>query len=209
LQAGDFAATSQRSVVGGCAFAPNGMTNSTYVDVNGNQRFLSRFLYADLILNNQFKTGLARLPVNLLLEYENNLNAAAHPFDYTVKGAVADPVPPRTPVSASSRTLYMADISMGQQKKKNDIQFGYAFLREEQDAAIASWGESDQRAPTNIVQHRSMVCGGLLPIPLPRSLGGTAGRSIRSFRTPRWHRNCSSPIRPNHTSWLLAPRSPG
>ena len=32
--------------------------------------------------------------------------------------------------------------------------FGYAFEREEQDAAIASWGESDQRAPTNIVQHR-------------------------------------------------------
>jgi hypothetical protein len=48
----------------------------------------------------------------------------------------------------------MADISLGQQKKKNDVQFGYAFLREEQDAAIASWGESDQRSPTNVLQHR-------------------------------------------------------
>jgi len=141
-------------LVGGCAFAPNGMTNSTFVDVNGNQRFLSRFLYADLILNNQFKTGLARFPINLLLEYENNLNAAAHPFDFTVKGAVADPIAAENPTLGKQSHAYMADISLGQQKKKNDIQFGYAFLREEQDAAIASWGESDQRAPTNILQHR-------------------------------------------------------
>src|SRR5258707_15525069 len=48
----------------------------------------------------------------------------------------------------------MAAFSVGQQKKKNDLQIGYAFLREEQDAAISSWGESDQRAPTNILQHR-------------------------------------------------------
>jgi len=141
-------------LVGGCAFAPNGMTNSTYVDANGNQRFLSRFLYADLILNNQFKTGLARLPINLLLEYENNLNAAAHPFDYTVKGAVADPVAAENTSLGKQSHAYMADISIGQQKKKNDLQIGYAWLREEQDAAIASWGESDQRAPTNILQHR-------------------------------------------------------
>src|SRR6266849_715179 len=108
-------------LVGGCAFAPNGMTNSTYVDANGNQRFLSRFLYADLILNNQFKTGLARLPINLLLEYENNLNAAAHPFDYTVKGAVADPVAAENTSLGKQSHAYMADISVGQQKKKNDL----------------------------------------------------------------------------------------
>jgi len=142
------------ALVGGCVFAADGMTNSTYLDANGNAHFLSRFLYADLILNNQFKTGLARLPINLLLEYENNLNAADHPFDYTVKGAVADPVAAENPTLGKQSHAYMADISIGQQKKKNDIQFGYAFLREEQDAAIASWGESDQRAPTNILQHR-------------------------------------------------------
>ncbi len=49
---------------------------------------------------------------------------------------------------------YMFDLSLGQQKKKNDVQFGYAYEREEQDAAIASFGESDQRAPTNTLQHR-------------------------------------------------------
>ena len=38
--------------------------------------------------------------------------------------------------------------------KKNDVQFGYSWWRIEQDAIIASFGESDQRAPTNIVQNR-------------------------------------------------------
>jgi hypothetical protein len=148
------APTSNTALVGGCAFSANGMTNSTFLDANGNARFLSSFLYADLILSNQFKTGRARLPLNLLLEYENNLNAAAHPFDFTVKGAVADPVAAENKNLGKQSHAYLADISAGQLKTKNDIQFGYAFLREEQDAVISSWGESDQRAPTNVLQHR-------------------------------------------------------
>jgi hypothetical protein len=39
-------------------------------------------------------------------------------------------------------------------KNKNDVQFGYAYLRQEQDAVLAAFSESDQRAPTNIVQNR-------------------------------------------------------
>ncbi|MBZ5548881.1 MAG: putative porin [Acidobacteriia bacterium] len=138
-----------------CAFSPNGMTNATFVDAStGKLRFLSGFLYADVILNNQFKTGWSRLPINLLLEYENNLNASEHPFDFTVKGAVADPgTATRTDLGKQSH-VYYADISIGQQKKRGDIQAGYAFLRHEQDATIASFNESDQRAPSNILQHR-------------------------------------------------------
>ena len=49
---------------------------------------------------------------------------------------------------------YPADISIGQQKGKGDIQVGYAWLRLEQDSAIASFAESAQRVPTNILQHR-------------------------------------------------------
>jgi hypothetical protein len=150
-----------------CVFSPNGMTNSTYTDGKGNLHFLSNFLYADLILNNQFKTGLPRLPINLLLEYENNLNASDHPFDYTYTNnasltyAVTDTYATRSAAQAAANThlgkqskAYLFDISVGQQKKKNDFQVGYAFEREEQDAVIASWAESDQRAPTNILQHR-------------------------------------------------------
>src|SRR5712692_1819457 len=137
-----------------CIFAANGMTNSTYADAAGHMHFLSGFLYADLILNNTFKTKWSRLPVNLLVEYENNLNASEHPFDFTVKGAVADPgAAVRTDLGKQSH-VYYADISIGQQKNRGDIQVGYAWLRHEQDATIASFNESDQRAPSNILQHR-------------------------------------------------------
>jgi hypothetical protein len=138
-----------------CAFSPNGMTNSTFVDATtGKLRFLSGFLYADLILNNQFKTGWAHLPLNLLVEYENNLNASEHPFDFTVTGKIADPGAVTRKDLGKQSHVYYADISLGQQKTRGDIQVGYAFLRHEQDATIASINESDQRAPSNIVQHR-------------------------------------------------------
>ena len=51
-----------------CVFAPNGMTNATFVDSKGVPHFYSGFNYADFILNNQFKTGFERLPINLMLE---------------------------------------------------------------------------------------------------------------------------------------------
>jgi len=127
-----------------CAIAANGMTNATTVDAKGAAHFLSGFLYADLILNNQIKTGLSRLPLNVLLEYENNLDAAAHPLD--AKG---------NPTTLGSQAhAYLFDVSLGQSKNKNDVIFGYAFERQEQDSILSSFAESDQRAPTNILQHR-------------------------------------------------------
>ena len=128
-----------------CAFSPNGMTNGTFTDAKGIPHFLSQFLYADFILNNQIKTGSSRLPLNVLLEYEDNLAAKEHPIDFT--GNLA------TNLGKQSH-VYLADISVGQVKNKNDFQVGYAYLRQEQDSALASFAESDQRAPTNILQHR-------------------------------------------------------
>jgi Putative porin len=130
-----------------CAFAANTLTNATYTDPSGKPHFFSQFLYADFILNNQIRTGSDRLPVNLLLEYEDNLDAKDHPLAATGNGVVL------TGLGKQSHT-YLADISLGQTKNKNDFQVGYAWLREEQDAAIASFAESDQRAPTNILQNR-------------------------------------------------------
>ena len=65
----------------GAVRLPQGMTNATFKDAAARLHFLSGFLYADFILNNQIKTGWSRFPINLLLEYENNLNAADHPLD--------------------------------------------------------------------------------------------------------------------------------
>jgi hypothetical protein len=152
--------TATKLNVPNCAFGPNGLTNGTFLDANNNLHFLSGFLYADLILNNQFKTKWARLPVNLLVEYENNLNASDHPFDFTVAGAVEDPKAvwddgqDGRPNLGKQSHAYLADISVGQQRNRGDIQVGYAFLRQEQDSVISSFNESDQRAPTNVLQHR-------------------------------------------------------
>ena len=132
-------------VVPPCAFGPNGMTNATLTDATGKAHFWSQFFYADFILNNQIKTGLARLPLNLLLEYENNLSAKDHPLD---------PNGLELTNLGKQSHAYLAEISLGQAKNKNDIQIGYAWARQEQDSALASFVESDQRAPTNILQHR-------------------------------------------------------
>jgi hypothetical protein len=130
-----------------CSFAivpysPNGMTNSyriTAQAANGNlaRQFMSRFLYSDLILENSISTGKARWPWRVLLEYENNLRAEA-------------PLPGRSPQSH----LYLAETSLGQTRNKGDFQFGYAWARQEQDSTIASFVESEQRLPTNVLQHR-------------------------------------------------------
>jgi hypothetical protein len=153
----------------GCVAAANGMTNATWVDLSKPNapvwHFLSNFLYADFILNNQIKTPSARFPVNIILEYENNLNASDHPFDTSSRsGCTQDPVTlvvtcttskPAVNTSLGKQShVYLVDASLGQQKNKGDLQFGYAWLRQEQDSVIATFAESDQRAPTNILQHR-------------------------------------------------------
>ncbi|PYX09101.1 MAG: hypothetical protein DMG88_07295 [Acidobacteria bacterium] len=143
-----------QTVLGGpkfppCVFAPNGMTNATFLSLTSTgvpvPHFYSGFNYADFILNNQIKTPLARLPINLLLEFEDNLDAESHPLDATGKVM---------PGLGSQNKEYGADFNVGQLKNKNDIQIGYAWLRQEQDSVLASFAESDQRAPTNILQHR-------------------------------------------------------
>lgn len=126
-----------------CVFASNNFTNA--VTTVGANHFFSQFLYTDFILNNQFKTPSARLPLNLLLEFIDNPQAKAHPLGSN--GAVRNDL-------GSQNKAYMADISIGQQKNKNDLQFGYAWNRIEQDAVLAAFVESDQRTQTNVLQNR-------------------------------------------------------
>ena len=98
--------------------------------------------YIDFILNNQFKTPWARLPLNVLGEFIVNPEAKSHPLGSN--GAV------RTDLGSQNKA-YMVDVSIGQQKNKNDIQVGYAWNRIEQDAVLAAFVESDQRTQTNVV----------------------------------------------------------
>lgn len=130
-----------------CAFAPNGMTNATFLDSNKVAHFVSGFDLLDVIMNNQFRTGSDRLPLNLLLEFEDNLDAASHPLSATTGNPVMSTL-------GSQNKEYGGDISLGRAVRKNDVQFGYAWLRQEQDSVLATIAESDQRAPTNIIQNR-------------------------------------------------------
>ncbi len=122
-----------------CAIASNGMTNATFVDAKGQRHFLSGYEYADFILNSQLKTGLSRFPLNLVLEYEDNLKAAEHPLDS--KGNVITSI-------GSQNRAYLGEISVG-----HDLQFGYGFWRSGQDSILATFSESEQRAATNIIEH--------------------------------------------------------
>src|SRR5882724_10306004 len=134
-----------------CIFAPNGMTNALVVDSKNIPHFASGFLYADFIINNQFKTPFKRLPLNVVGEFEDNLDAIAHPLGNPNSTTGVVPVLSQFGKQALA---YSLDVSVGQTLHKGDIQVGYAWLRQEQDSAIASFVESDQRAPTNILQHR-------------------------------------------------------
>ena len=137
-----------------CIFAPNGMTNAINFDASGKPHFYSGFDELDFILNNTIKTPSARFPITLLLEYEQNLDAAAHPLsNVAVSGNSALSFPVLTNLGSQNKS-YGGDFSVGQTKNKNDLQFGYAWLRQEQDSVLASIAESDQRAPTNVLQNK-------------------------------------------------------
>jgi hypothetical protein len=129
-----------------CALAANGMTNSVFTDpVTGLPRLLSGIFNADIIVNNEVKTGSKRFPLNVLLEFQNNLDAADHPLD--TKGNVIAGL-------GSQGKGYLFDVSLGQTKSTNDLQVGYGFWRNGQDAVLATFAESEQRASTNLLEHR-------------------------------------------------------
>jgi len=116
-------------------YAPPGMTNAykvLSVGSNGNvvRGFLSKFMYSNLMVDSTIDTGRERWPWKMTLEHHMNLRAASN-----------------------NSHIYQLQTSLGQTKNKNDFLFGYGFLREEQDAAIAAFVEDDQRLPTNIVEH--------------------------------------------------------
>src|SRR5207245_11284725 len=84
---------------------------------------------------------------------EDNLAAAAHPRS-NVAGATSAVSFPVLANLGSQNKEYGGDINVGQTKNKNDLQFGYSWYRQEQDSVLASIAESDQRAPTNIIQNK-------------------------------------------------------
>jgi hypothetical protein len=93
--------------------------------------YKSQFLYADFIADTMIQTGLERWPARITLDFVDNPRAAS-----------------------SQRHGFWSEASWGRLQDKNDLQFGYAFGRIEQDAVIAPFNESEWRAPTNVLQHK-------------------------------------------------------
>ncbi|TMC14417.1 MAG: hypothetical protein E6J33_11865, partial [Chloroflexi bacterium] len=89
-----------------CAFAPNGMTNATFVDAAGKVHFYSGFDLLDFIVNNQIQTGASKFPINLVAEYEQNLDAAAHPLSAAANNPVLTNL-------GSQNKAYSGDFSVG------------------------------------------------------------------------------------------------
>jgi uncharacterized coiled-coil protein SlyX len=110
--------------------AGNRNTNATITA--GNQTFYaSKFLYADFMADTLVKTGSERFPLRLVLDFVTNPRAAS-----------------------SQRDAFWGEAGLGKLQQKGDLQLGYGFGRVEQDAVIAAFVESEQRAPTNVLQHR-------------------------------------------------------
>lgn len=138
----------------GVPFGPNGQTNSSYT-LNGcpvgKTCYTGGFLYSDFIWNNSFKTWSGRFPLYLIGEYEQNLDAGPSMLATGVGTCFGKPC--WTPQDKA----YGIEIGMGQQKNQGDWQFGYEWRRQEADSVLAAFSESDQRAPTNILQNRLYV----------------------------------------------------
>jgi Putative porin len=144
------------AAIGG-AFPPNGITNATVTTgtVGGVsiRRFYSQFLYSDIILDNSITTGWKLLPTwRIVAEYLDNLNAQDHP-QVTVFGPTGTASTFVAPDLGKQSHMYKIETSLGSTRNKGDFQLTYGWWRQEQDSVIAAFNESDQRAPTNILQH--------------------------------------------------------
>jgi hypothetical protein len=161
----------------------NAMTNATVViGTGGSQRrgFVSDFMYSDLILNLAIKTPWARFPVAVVGEYEDNLRARNN-----------------------QSSMYFGEFSIGQTRNKNDFQFGYSFAHIEQDAVISQFNESDYRAPTNVVQHRTFASWTLSPA-VTATYTLFVGRTLNTALQNAVRTGIPAPP-PGATAWLEEP----
>jgi len=107
----------------------NPLTNRTTGNGSGTA-YSSKFLYWDSIAQLDFNY-IKKWPVRLLFNVVNNSQA-----------------------STGERTGYWGELRVGRAQEKGDVQFGYTFIRIEQDAVLAALNFSDLRAASNVRNHR-------------------------------------------------------
>ena len=122
-------------------------TNSLRTDASGQVvGYASRFLYLDTLATLGIDTGRPRWPLNVTLNFVNNMRAQT-----IIQNGTAAPT---GTAHNRERSAYLASFQWGRLSEKKDVQFGYIYTRIERDAVIGAFTESDMRAGTNINQHR-------------------------------------------------------
>ena len=124
------AAATSFNVSGGTpVLGGNPLTNRT-TGSGSSTAYSSKFLYWDSIAQLDFNY-IKKWPVRLLLNVVDNTQA-----------------------STGERTGYWGELRFGRAQEKGDVQFGYTFIRIEQDAVLAALNFSDLRAGSNLRNHR-------------------------------------------------------
>ena len=94
-------------------------------------QLLSGYRYANVIVDNAVATPWPKLPIIFGFEYQKNLEAA----------------------NDRDKGLSFR-VDAGRAQRRGDWDGGWHVFRVEQDAILAGLGESDWRAPSNVLQHR-------------------------------------------------------
>jgi hypothetical protein len=89
-----------------------------------------KFAYLDTIAKLELDTS-ARFPTSVLFNFVNNTRG------------------PR-----GARSGYWTEVTVGKQKEKKDLQFGYSYINIDKDAVISAFNESDLRSSTNVIDHK-------------------------------------------------------
>src|SRR5262245_37414585 len=121
---------------------PNvGTRNTNAIVMRGGEAFYaSAFRYANAIVETTIQTGIEFLPITTAVEYQRNLRAASQ-----------------------HDTARSFRLDVGRRQQKGDWSFGWHVFRVEQDAVVSVFGESDWRAPSNVIQHRYSIARMLHP----------------------------------------------
>lgn len=109
-----------------------GVRNTNAIVIaNGVPSYLSGFRYVNAIVENAIKTRWEAFPVTVGVEYQHNLDAAT-----------------------DRDTAFSVRLDAGRAQRRGDWNVGWHVFRVEQDAILAGLGESDWRAPSNVLQER-------------------------------------------------------
>jgi hypothetical protein len=111
-------------------------------------QFASKFGLFDTTARFDIQTPSSRWPVMVQFNFVQNTRACANLVNIS---GTAPPCNPR------DRSGYWAEAQLGALREKGDWNFGYTFIRIEQEAILAAFNFSDLRAPSNAVTSRVNV----------------------------------------------------